>query len=68
MVSQCFAKAVDTGSVPVDETVECVFHQAGKISLSVVSGRACQPCSICNPLLGEGNDNICPLEPSWIAV
>eukprot|EP00957_Ditylum_brightwellii_P211054 15365707-Ditylum_brightwellii.AAC.3 len=34
MDRQCFAKAVDTGLVPVEETVACVVCQASKIHLS----------------------------------
>eukprot|EP00957_Ditylum_brightwellii_P134848 10281176-Ditylum_brightwellii.AAC.1 len=59
VVSQCFTKAVDVGLVPMEEAVDCAVHCTGKcVCLSAVSGGACQPCAICNPLLVVGKGNM----------
>eukprot|EP00957_Ditylum_brightwellii_P141901 10810427-Ditylum_brightwellii.AAC.1 len=56
MVSQCFAKAVDTGLVPVEEAVECVVPQASNcvcLPSRCKIGGCGHPCVICNSLGGE---------------
>eukprot|EP00957_Ditylum_brightwellii_P029495 2229318-Ditylum_brightwellii.AAC.1 len=56
LVSQCSAEAVDTGSVPMEDSVKCVALETGKIYLSAnqmyTVGLGTQ-CMICNCLIGE---------------
>eukprot|EP00957_Ditylum_brightwellii_P170112 12948346-Ditylum_brightwellii.AAC.1 len=61
VVSQCFAKAVDTVLVPVEESVECVCP-LNQQNVSACQSDASQwtQCTTCNCLSGE-QEGLCIL-------